>query len=106
MNRATIEGRLPSSGRLPPGAQPSGAQPSEAQPLARAALARRKRRDAAIALPLAGVLLFVSPLLDLVAGADVLLGVPLSVLYIFGAWFGLIAATARLSRRLVDDGEP
>jgi hypothetical protein len=78
------------------------AQPAE-RPLARAALDRRKRRDAAIALPIAGVVLFASPLLDLTAGAGNLAGIPLAVLYVFGTWFALIWATASLARRLIDD---
>lgn len=79
---------------------------SAAQPLARAALERRKRRDAAMALPFAAILLFVSPLLDLAAGAGAVAGIPVGVLYIFGAWFAFIALTARLARRLTDDREP
>jgi hypothetical protein len=80
------------------------AAPDPGQPLARLALARRKRRDAAIALPLAGVVLFVSPLLDLAAGAGRLADVPVAVIYIFGVWFALIACTARMAQRLMDDG--
>jgi hypothetical protein len=77
--------------------------PDHAQPLARSALARRKRRDAAIVLPFACMLLFASPLLDLVAGAGSVAGVPVSVLYIFGAWFALIWITARLAGPLMRD---
>ena len=87
----------------PPAARPDS---GSAQPLAVATLERRKRRDAAAALPFAALVLFASPLLDLVAGAGALAGIPLGGLYIFGAWFALIALTARLARRLVDDGEP
>ena len=73
------------------------------QPLARAALARRRRRDAAAVLPLAGVVLFASPLIDAFAEAGLIGGIPVSVIYVFGVWFGLIALTARLARRLRDD---
>jgi hypothetical protein len=73
------------------------------QPLAIEALARRKRRDAAAVLPLAGALLFVSPLLDLVAGAGAPFGIPAAVLAVFAGWFALIALTGRLARRLARD---
>jgi hypothetical protein len=83
------------------------AAPAEAaengQPLARAALARRKRRDAAAVLPLAGIVLLASPLIDAVADAGLIGGIPVSAIYIFGVWFALIALTARLARRLRDD---
>jgi hypothetical protein len=84
--------------------RPAEREADPAQPLARVVLARRKRRDAAIALPLAGVALFASPLLDLMANAGRVGGVPLAAIYIFGVWFALIACTGRLARRLMDDG--
>jgi hypothetical protein len=73
------------------------------QPLARGALARRKRRDAAAILPLAGIVLFASPLIDSFADAGLVGGIPVSVIYVFGVWFALIALTARLARGLRDD---
>ena len=73
------------------------------QPLARGALARRKRRDAAAVLPLAGIVLLASPLIDAFADGGMIGGIPVSVIYIFGVWFGLIALTARLARGLRDD---
>jgi hypothetical protein len=73
------------------------------QPLARAALDRRRRRDIAIALPVAGLVLFASPLLDLMARGGSLGGIPLAALYVFGGWFALIWATAQIARRLLDD---
>ncbi len=92
----------------PPGPKPApgdAARDAEAErPLARAALDRRKRRDTAIALPLAGLVLFASPLLDLMARGGSLGGIPLATLYVFGAWFLLILATGLLARRLSDDG--
>lgn len=74
-----------------------------AQPLARLALARRRRRDAAAALPIVAIVLFCSPILDLFAGAGRLMQIPVGVLFVFGAWFVLIWITARLSRRLIED---
>ena len=87
-----------------PGDSPQPGAPATEGPLAREALARRKRRDAAVVLPLAGVLLFVSPLLDLMVGGASLFGLPVGVLYIFGSWFALIALTARLAKPLARDG--
>jgi hypothetical protein len=78
---------------------------SPARPLAGEALARRKRRDVALILPLAGVFLLVSPFLDVFARAGSLLGVPVGVLYVFAVWLGLILAAAALARRLLADGE-
>jgi hypothetical protein len=74
-----------------------------AQPLARDALARRKRRDIALILPLLGVFLLASPVLNIFAGSGSLYGIPASLLYVFGVWFALIACTAFLARRLRDD---
>lgn len=74
------------------------------QPLARATLARRRRRDAAFLLPNVGLVLLVSPFTDVFADAGHLFGIPVVVLYVFGVWFGLIAACAALSRA-VDDGD-
>lgn len=88
-----------------PDRAPSPPDPA-ALPLARAATARRKRRDLARVLPLLGIVLLASPFIDLVADAGALAGIPVSVLYVFGVWFALIAATARLAARLrADDGE-
>jgi hypothetical protein len=74
------------------------------RPLAREAFDRRRRRDAAIALPLAGIFLLTSPFLDVFAGPGTLVGVPLGLLYIFAAWAGLILAAGLLARRLRGDG--
>ncbi len=75
-------------------------------PPAHATFERRRRRDAAAALPFAALVLFASPLLDLMAGGGRFLGIPVGVLYIFGTWFALIAATASLARRLSREREP
>jgi hypothetical protein len=79
------------------------ARPEGGQPLARLALAQRKRRDAAAVLPLAAILLFCSPVIDLFAGAGRLVGIPVGVVFLFTAWFALIAIAAGLARRLVED---
>jgi hypothetical protein len=89
-------------------AEPTGETQGPArgeQPLARAALARRKLLDAAAALPLAGLALLVSPLLDVFAGDGRVLGLPAGAVYVFAVWFGLIALAARLARRLAAEGD-
>lgn len=43
-----------------------------------------------VVLFVAGCLLFSYPLMELFNHADLLLGAPISVLYLFGAWLGVI----------------
>lgn len=58
-------------------------------------------RDAAVLLPVLGLVLLVPPLVTLFASARIgIAGVPLVVVYVFGTWLGLIAAAALLARRL------
>jgi hypothetical protein len=83
---------------------PADSPEAAGQPLARAALARRRRRDAAVVLPLAGLLVFASPLLDLLAGAGRVFGIPAPALALFLAWFALIGLIARLAHPLARDG--
>lgn len=63
--------------------------------LARQGYRRRRLEDMARLLPLAGLALFLIPVLDARDG----LGAAL-LIYVFAAWFGLIAASAWLARRL------
>ncbi|MEL6678505.1 MAG: hypothetical protein AAFQ51_07350 [Pseudomonadota bacterium] len=68
---------------------------------------RARWRDAALLLPLVGLLLFLPPLISVFFSTRPVLGVPLIVAYVFGAWLALICLTAWLSRRLTDtDGDP
>lgn len=62
--------------------------------LARQSYRRRRLEDAARLLPVLGVFLFLLPLL----APDV--GTAAQGLYLFAAWFGLIVATAVISRGL------
>jgi putative effector of murein hydrolase LrgA (UPF0299 family) len=58
-------------------------------------------RDAAALLPVLALALFMPPVVTLFAAAHAdISGVPLVVVYVFGTWLGLIAATAWLSRHL------
>lgn len=90
------------SSRSPQRAGPEADQPSIG-PLALEALDRRRRRDAALVLPIVGLVLFASPLLDIVAGWGSVMGLPAVVLYVFVAWFCLIALTVCLAGPLARD---
>ena len=57
-----------------------------------------KVRDLSILLPLAGVLLLMSPVLQVFNSLTLIIGIPVIVLYIFGVWLGLIVLGAWLSR--------
>jgi len=57
-----------------------------------------KVRDLSILLPLAGVLLLMSPVLEAFNSLKLVIGIPVIVLYIFGVWLGLIILGAWLSR--------
>jgi hypothetical protein len=59
-----------------------------------------KAPDAAVVLPVFGVFLLLPPVISLFAAPVTVWGVPLIVLYVFGAWAGLIACAALLARRL------
>ncbi len=85
----------------------TGGAPADAPApsLARAAAQRRRRRDAALALPLGGLFLLASPLLDVVIRAGSLFGVPVSVLYVFAVWAGLIALTFVATRGFYGPGD-
>lgn len=71
--------------------------------LADRALARRRREDAAFALPALGIILLVSPLLNIFAGLETVLGMPATYVYVFCVWMFLIIATARMAKHLSAD---
>lgn len=75
---------------------------AEARP-ARALQAQGRRRDLARVLPVAGVVMLASPLLDVAAGGGTVFGIPTGVLYVFGVWGALILGAALLARRLLGD---
>lgn len=65
-------------------------------------MARLQRTsERAFVLPIAGLLLFTPPLLTLFGGTATVAGVPLILLYLLGAWLGLIYAGRHLSARLL-----
>lgn len=64
---------------------------------------RQKLRDAALLLPIFGLLLFLPPFVGLLHGTSNAAGVPAVVLQIFLVWAALIGAGAWLSRQLGSD---
>jgi hypothetical protein len=58
-------------------------------------------RERALALPLAGLVLFAPPVMTILGRSVSVAGVPLSYLYVFGAWLALIVIGRRLARRLM-----
>lgn len=65
-------------------------------------MARLQRTsERAFVLPIAGLLLFTPPLLTLFDGMAAVAGIPLILLYLLGAWLGLICAGRYLSTRLL-----
>ncbi|MEM8788985.1 MAG: hypothetical protein AAGE76_12055 [Pseudomonadota bacterium] len=73
---------------------------TERQDLAQRAFRRRNRQDRAAFVPALGVMLLVSPLLDVFGGAGLVFGMPVGFLYLFLVWAGLILLTWRLARML------
>ncbi|MEO1468549.1 MAG: hypothetical protein AAFV86_05815 [Pseudomonadota bacterium] len=63
---------------------------------------RRRARDAARALPLAGLLLLASPLTQAFAIEGRVLGVPVIAAMVFGAWALLILAAWLVARRMLE----
>jgi hypothetical protein len=57
--------------------------------------------ERAVALPVAAFVLLSPPILGLFDRVTVLDGLPVIYLYLFGAWFALIALARALARRLL-----
>jgi len=70
------------------------------------ALALRKRRDAAALLPLVGLALLCPPVAQIFAIEGTVLGIPVTVAYVFLVWAGLILGAGLLARGLrVEEAE-
>jgi hypothetical protein len=65
-----------------------------------------KAPDAAVVLPVFGMFLLLPPVISLFAAPVAIWGIPLIVLYVFGAWAGLIGCAALLARRLDSPPSP
>ncbi|MEM7527930.1 MAG: hypothetical protein AAF416_09640 [Pseudomonadota bacterium] len=70
------------------------------------AVGRRRQRDAAMALPVAGAILLASPLSFVFAVDARVLGIPIVVAYVFVAWAALIFAAWAVGRRVLADTGP
>lgn len=77
--------------------RPRNPAPRQAE---RAARRLRKRRDAAAALTVLGVVIFMSPMVSAFGAAEGASAVPLAVQYIFNFWAILIIGAFLLSRAL------
>ncbi|MEL6794196.1 MAG: hypothetical protein AAFP78_12115 [Pseudomonadota bacterium] len=71
-----------------------------------AAHSSTRPRDAALLLPLAGLILFTPPLLGLFTVDVGVLGAPLIVCYVFAVWALLIFGSRKLARSLDASGSP
>ncbi len=69
--------------------------------LAERAMHRRKREDAALAVPILGIVLLASPVLNIFAGVQTLFGLPAAYAWVFLIWAGLTLLTRDLARRLI-----
>jgi len=73
--------------------------------LAERAFRRRRRQDAALVLPLFGVVIFITPIFTIFTKDILIFGAPLPFLFIFGFWFLLILLAQRMSRLLTKGDE-
>jgi hypothetical protein len=78
------------------------APPPEPRP-ASDAFRGHRARDAALVLPLAGLVLVAPPVVNLFVADLSILGAPLIAVYLFAVWGALIFCARRLSRRLGED---
>lgn len=95
--RTAPEPRLPDG----PGADPLAELGEEA---AADGTARRRRQDFAVLLPVFGMVMFLPPVIHVFRDGEVqVLGLPLIVAWLFGAWLLLILLAFRLARLLRAD---
>ncbi|MGE4611084.1 MAG: hypothetical protein AAED33_06785 [Paracoccaceae bacterium] len=73
--------------------------------LAERAFRRRRRHDAALVLPIFGVVIFITPIFTIFTKDVLIFGAPLPFLFIFGFWFLLILMALYMSRRLTKGDE-
>ncbi len=73
--------------------------------LAERAFRRRRRQDAALVLPLFGIIMLLTPVFGLFSRDTLIFGAPLPFVYVFSVWFLLIVLARRMSYLLTkDDG--
>lgn len=65
-----------------------------------------RAQNAAVVVPLTGLLLLMPPFISLFATPVRLFGIPIVVLYMFGIWAALVLLTWWLARRLDEPPAP
>jgi hypothetical protein len=78
-------------------------EPPRERPPANDAFRGHRARDAALVLPLAGLVLVAPPVVNLFIADVSIFGAPLIGVYLFTVWGLLILCAQRLSRRLRED---
>ncbi len=73
--------------------------------LAERAFRRRRRQDAALVLPIFGVVMLISPVFKIFTNDRLIFGAPLPFIYIFVLWFFLIVLSRRITRLLTKEDE-
>lgn len=73
--------------------------------LAERAFRRRRRQDAALVLPIFGVVMLMTPVFTIFTKDITVFGLPLPFLYVFGIWFLLILLARRMARILTKRDE-
>ncbi|HEX5959394.1 MAG TPA: hypothetical protein VFY92_12170 [Hyphomicrobiaceae bacterium] len=63
-------------------------------------------RDAAVLLPVAGAVLLLPPFILVFAAPVLIAGIPLIVVYVFGAWVAIILGAWLLARRHARESDP
>jgi hypothetical protein len=64
---------------------------------------RQKAKDALLVVSLIGLWLLMPPAITFFNRPDLIAGIPMIIVYIFGVWLALIVLTIVLSRRVRDD---
>lgn len=73
--------------------------------LAERAFRRRRRQDAALVLPIFGIVMLITPVFTIFTKDISVFGLPLPFLYVFGIWFILILLSRRMARILTKGDE-
>lgn len=73
--------------------------------LAERAFRRRRRQDAALVLPIFGIVVFITPIFTIFTRDLLIFGAPLPFLFIFGFWLLLIILARRMSHLLTKGDE-
>ena len=79
---------------------------NSATDLANRSMRASRRRDAALLLPILGVVLYTTPILRIFTADLSIFGIPLVFLFVYGAWAALILLGRKLAQRLRDQTDP